>query len=564
MTTALKNSLLVIFCLANIYLFTAQSYGPFSPTKANDHGPGNKWKDENNIFTQNNSFAYVEDFGLSKSLEAEDFNFNLIPSDVVEGIQMDIVRYRTQGAQINLIANWVEAENSQITKFDLPKGDSRLMLVMIGAENQGAKATYGVSFDGIPLTFVTNVTVSAPGGFTSVLEVWMLKEIDMPKNKKDDIIVTSSAFTPNQYFTTISAAVYENVDQLNPFESLIPGTSTSTAANYQLPSAMTNSPNSMALTAIFSGDNTASPKSNGQSNCWSINTGFNEQIDVYRANTSCCASTGGCMQIANKSYAGNSANVFDQPTFTFNGSPFSRCALAISLRKGAVYDSEVTLLKNGHSTPNNAVRPNAWPVTNIVQTYGGPTDLWGTTWTPADINDKDFGGQIRVQMYGGQAFVDNVSVTVFYSSTLPIDLVHFTALKGKNKNELSWVTATEINSAHFKIERSDNGFDFYEIGEFLAAGTSTSPIHYTYNDTRQQTQTCYYRLKMVDLDGSFKYSEIRSVENVEIEALFFPNPVQNWATLLTIAESFNAQIISKTGKILQNIEFHQEEGKLHL
>jgi hypothetical protein len=66
----------------------------------------------------------------------------------------------------------------------------------------------------------------------------------------------------------------------------------------------------------------------------------------------------------------------------------------------------------------------AWPATDAVVTYGGPTDLWGTTWIPADINSSRFGVSIAAQTFSDfnstlQARVDTVTIVVYYTPPAP-------------------------------------------------------------------------------------------------------------------------------------------------
>jgi choice-of-anchor B domain-containing protein len=94
---------------------------------------------------------------------------------------------------------------------------------------------------------------------------------------------------------------------------------------------------------------------------------------------------------------------------------------------------------------------------------------------------------------------------------LPVELSRFEAMPEDNKVRLEWTTASEENSAYFEIERSTDGIDFEVIGKVEAMGRSTEKVEYlTYDDAPFKGDN-YYRLKQVDLDGKFEYSEIVSV-----------------------------------------------------
>jgi Outer membrane protein Omp28/Secretion system C-terminal sorting domain len=99
------------------------------------------------------------------------------------------------------------------------------------------------------------------------------------------------------------------------------------------------------------------------------------------------------------------------------------------------------------------------------------------------------------------------SGTRFDVAALPVELVEW---KGKNEqqsNVLNWVTATEINSSHFDIERSDESQNFVSIGQVKAAGQSSVKQFYSFRDV-QPLPLSYYRLKQVDIDKKVTFSSI--------------------------------------------------------
>jgi hypothetical protein len=106
------------------------------------------------------------------------------------------------------------------------------------------------------------------------------------------------------------------------------------------------------------------------------------------------------------------------------------------------------------------------------------------------------------------------SVSTSSKSTLPVTLVNFNA-KANTRNEvtISWQTEQEINASHFDIETSNDAISWKKITMLKANGNSSSTLKYDYLDTRATrfNGNIYYRLKSVDLDGTSKYSDIRSV-----------------------------------------------------
>ncbi len=115
---------------------------------------------------------------------------------------------------------------------------------------------------------------------------------------------------------------------------------------------------------------------------------------------------------------------------------------------------------------------------------------------------------------------------------LPIEVMTFRAEKVNHQDALlSWTTASEQNSAAFEIERSTDARNYRFVGKLAAAGHSHEYLSYTFTDKDLQiadNQTFYYRLKLIDTDGAYAYSEIRrlvfSIDSQEMEVTLFPNP----------------------------------------
>ncbi|WEK34321.1 MAG: FG-GAP-like repeat-containing protein [Candidatus Pseudobacter hemicellulosilyticus] len=91
---------------------------------------------------------------------------------------------------------------------------------------------------------------------------------------------------------------------------------------------------------------------------------------------------------------------------------------------------------------------------------------------------------------------------------LPVSLVAFTAERKDKKIQLSWRTAMEINSDYFDVERSADGVHFSSIGRVAAQGNSGSMVEYSSIDQTPLAGENFYRLTMVDKDGSFKRSNV--------------------------------------------------------
>ncbi|MEM7101948.1 MAG: T9SS type A sorting domain-containing protein [Bacteroidota bacterium] len=119
-------------------------------------------------------------------------------------------------------------------------------------------------------------------------------------------------------------------------------------------------------------------------------------------------------------------------------------------------------------------------------------------------------------------------------AALPLELLSFSGRPAKITNVLDWRTATEFGTAYFEIQRSLNSIDnFEEIGRVGAAGNSQAELSYSFIDEHPGLEG-YYRLKMVDEDENYSYSDIIFVKREISEFILngiFPNPVKETVTV---------------------------------
>lgn len=97
--------------------------------------------------------------------------------------------------------------------------------------------------------------------------------------------------------------------------------------------------------------------------------------------------------------------------------------------------------------------------------------------------------------------------------TLPIELLSFDGKLKNNKVELTWSTASEINNDLFVLERSSDAIKFTAIGKVGGGGNSTVKLDYSFIDQEPLNGVSYYRLRQVDYDGSYTFSNIIVIDN---------------------------------------------------
>ncbi|WP_168797633.1 T9SS type A sorting domain-containing protein [Neolewinella litorea] len=94
---------------------------------------------------------------------------------------------------------------------------------------------------------------------------------------------------------------------------------------------------------------------------------------------------------------------------------------------------------------------------------------------------------------------------------LPVSYHYFTAEAGARDVYLRWATATESNNSHFDVEHSTDGVSFTALSRVFGVGTSATATEYDFTHQAPPPGTHYYRLRQVDVDGTFRYSPIEAV-----------------------------------------------------
>ena len=160
----------------------------------------------------------------------------------------------------------------------------------------------------------------------------------------------------------------------------------------------------------------------------------------------------------------------------------------------------------------------------------------------------------------------SVNCSSAYISALPITLLKFDARPASGGNLLTWQTASEINASHFEIERSDDGKSFEKIGAVKAQGKAGN---YEFIDKQAQVATVYYRLKNMDLDGTFAYSNVVSINNSpkELTARVFPNPFSEDLNIQVFTEkkqNLTIEVLDILGRQIYLSKTKDTEGVVNL
>lgn len=168
---------------------------------------------------------------------------------------------------------------------------------------------------------------------------------------------------------------------------------------------------------------------------------------------------------------------------------------------------------------------------------------------------------------------DNSSLAgYFVSNTTPVTLLNFNAALINCQPVLKWTTATEINSDRFEIERSlPSSSNWVKAGTVSAIGFSSLKMQYDFADidVAAVAEKLLYRLKMIDRNGRYKYSEVVPVfMNCKSTQLFvYPNPVQNGilqVSLTGTTEHPEAVLLSVTGQVIMKVNLSTGNNSINV
>lgn len=149
--------------------------------------------------------------------------------------------------------------------------------------------------------------------------------------------------------------------------------------------------------------------------------------------------------------------------------------------------------------------------------------------------------------------VKRLYIEAAYSSSLPLHLISFSCTRSGDVNILQWQTTDEINTDAFEVERSFDGLHFSAIGTVDAANSNGTNL-YSFTDNPLSQQNCFYRLKMIDQDGSFTLSNIIRVKAASPDRLsVFPNPVADVIRINGTDAKGYVEITTLQGKSLRRI-----------
>jgi hypothetical protein len=173
--------------------------------------------------------------------------------------------------------------------------------------------------------------------------------------------------------------------------------------------------------------------------------------------------------------------------------------------------------------------------------------------------------KVKATSFSGNNCEALASASVDVLTVLPVSLSHLAGTLDAGIAKLNWTTSAEHNLDHFEIEKSYDGNQFSRTGNVKATGNSNSERKYIFNDSVLSSTIIYYRLKMVDIDGKFKRSNVivlRKDKGVVVNFVS-PNPfteVINVSMDAAKDQRFTITLNDMGGRVIRKFNYNVKQG----
>lgn len=221
--------------------------------------------------------------------------------------------------------------------------------------------------------------------------------------------------------------------------------------------------------------------------------------------------------------------------------------------------SLMDVINHYNSIPNNANNTN---LDNRLQGGGGNLNLTDDEKSQLLAFLKTLGGSnLYTDERWSDPFDENGNILLL-SGTLPIEMSYFNAYQEDQTIKLKWETMHEINNQGFEILHSQNSKD-WEILDFVEGENVSSTYHYVH--LNPPTDISYYRLKQIDFDEQFQFSNTRTVvmEEHDFEVNIYPNPTYNFVNFGNNTNFESALVYNINGTLVME-EMIKENSRIDL
>lgn len=227
--------------------------------------------------------------------------------------------------------------------------------------------------------------------------------------------------------------------------------------------------------------------------------------------------------------------------------------------KASYLQASNVAMYHGDTSDGYSMR-NYLPLVTLPSNHGNTGDGWASNnHLPALSQTLYKGGQ-------GDGWASNVIPL----GPLPVELLSFNGKEVNEMHVLDWVTSMELNSSHFVIEHSANANFYSELGMVTAAGNSPVENKYTFTNKKPVIGNNFYRLKMVDLDEQYKYSNVILLKLMKnnTSMVVYPNPAANILNLelngFVMNTKLQIEVMDAGGKMLKSDSYMTDNQKYTL
>jgi hypothetical protein len=233
------------------------------------------------------------------------------------------------------------------------------------------------------------------------------------------------------------------------------------------------------------------------------------------------------------------------------------CGLTVHILKRAsgvsssttVSDEDIRIIKEGVLAGQNKRSSVAWASELVTESYSGDATYWGTTLTPADLNDPRFGVALAARMASSVAAfprveIDQVSIEVAYQvrTTATQNVEAFTAALEKNMVSCEWTMSEEEAGSRIVLQQSADNRQWKDVAVYSIT-SHTRQVKYRQVSRLEEMDTYFYRVKVVSKEGTSSYSKTARVQyNSSGEIKVYPTVARSMIYVENAAPSDKIQV----------------------
>lgn len=206
---------------------------------------------------------------------------------------------------------------------------------------------------------------------------------------------------------------------------------------------------------------------------------------------------------------------------------------------------------------NNSVTTVKWQrkgatdmnFTDIVGSESAYTSNTDATYQTPNLTNADIGASYRAVFTSQCSGGATTNAVTLNFTVIPVELTHFSGKSLEKHNILTWSVASQRNFSHYTIERTES-----DATHWTAIGQVAAHVYSDYQfDDKQPLSLAYYRLAMVDLDGSMRYSKTISIDRQQLKTVHikvYPNPATTDVTVEIPQNTEGVHIINSIGQVV--------------